>query len=158
MSNIEQIYTTYIRSTEQKVWDAITNPEFTRQYWGHENVSDWKIGSKWGHVANDDPTRTPKIIGKVLECNPPRRLVTSWASPNNLADESKVTYEIQQVEDMVRLIVTHNEFKAGSTMANGVSKGWPRVLSSMKSYLETGKGLNVFAGMEKSASCSATAA
>ena len=77
---------------------------------------------------------------------PPKRLVLSWADPDDLADKSRVTFEIEAMEDMVCLTVTHGKFKAGSTMVGKVSGGWPRVLSSMKSFLETGKGLNVFGG------------
>jgi uncharacterized protein YndB with AHSA1/START domain len=107
-------------------------------------VSDWKKGSPWQHITRG---KKPEIyiIGKVLECLPPKRLVLSWADPDDLADKSRVTFEIEPVKDMVCLTVTHGSFKAGSTMAGKVSWGWPRVLSSMKSFLETGKGLEVFA-------------
>lgn len=141
------IYTTYIRSTPDKVWAAITVPEFTRQYWAHENVSDWKPGSKWQHVSTD-AERTVHIVGKVIESQPPSRLVTSWARPSdsdNLARTSRVTYEIEKLEDMVRLTVTHSDFKADADMAKSVAGGWPRVLASLKSFLETGKALDTWA-------------
>jgi uncharacterized protein YndB with AHSA1/START domain len=145
MQKPKQVYTTFIRTTPKKLWAAITKPEFTRQYWaGVENVSDWKKGSKWEHIGGG-AKREVWITGKVLECVPPKRLVLSWADPDDLADKSRVTFEIEAIEDQVCLTVTHGNFKAGSTMAGKVSWGWPRVLSSMKSYLETGKGLNVFA-------------
>jgi uncharacterized protein YndB with AHSA1/START domain len=128
------------------LWAAITKPEFTCQYWGGaKNVSDWKKGSKWQHVFEAEPDPVG-IIGKVLESIPPKRLVLSWADPDDAADKSRVTFEIEPIEDMVCLTVTHGNFKAGSPMVGKVSWGWPRVLSSMKSFLETGKGLNVFAG------------
>ena len=145
MEKPKQVYTTFIRTTPKKLWAAITKPEFTRQYWaGLANVSDWKKGSSWQHVTND---KQPEIYitGKVLECTPPKRLVLSWADPDDLADKSRVAFEIEVIKDMVCLTVTHDKFKAGSTMAGKVSWGWPRVLSSMKSFLETGKGLDVFA-------------
>jgi uncharacterized protein YndB with AHSA1/START domain len=133
------VYTTYIRSTPQKVWDAITEPEFTRQYWGGlANASDWKQGSTWQHVTKENEAW---VSGTVVECNPPKRLVLTWADPDDLADESRVTFEIETIKDSVRLVVTHDQFKAGSTMAGKVNEGWPRVLSSLKSFLETGKGL-----------------
>jgi hypothetical protein len=72
--------------------------------------------------------------------------VLSWADPDRPADQSRVTFVIEAIEDMTCLKVTHDNLKAGSKMLRGVSWGWPRVLSSMKSFLETGKGLNVFAG------------
>jgi uncharacterized protein YndB with AHSA1/START domain len=144
MSN-DFIYTTYIKTTAEKVWAAITNPEFTHQYWEHDNVSDWKIGSTWQHVGSEGQV---KIIGQVLESVPPKRLVLSWASPTNPTDESRVVFEIITIEDMVRLNVMHGDFKADSTMAGHVAKGWPLVLSSMKSFLETGKALNFWAGLD----------
>ena len=144
MEKPKLVYTTYIRSTPKKTWDAISNPQFARQYWaGMANVSDWKIGSKWEHL---NPENEVWITGEVVECTPPKRLVLTWADPDNLKDKSRVTFEIEKVGDSVCLTVTHDQFKAGSTMVGKVSSGWPRVLSSMKSFLETGKGLNVFGG------------
>ena len=135
------VYITYIRSTPKAVWAAITKPEFTRQYWGgNTNVSDWKKGSTWQHLcAGESPEAW--ITGKVLESNPPKRLVLSWADPDNLKDKSRVTFELETIKDSVCLTVTHDQFKAGSTMPGKVNGGWPRVLSSLKSFLETGKGL-----------------
>ncbi len=129
------------------MFEAITRPDIARRYWGHENVSDWKPGSTWEHVrANDE--RTVELVGKVIEVSPPTRLVITWANASQAADpesHSRVTFEIVEYEDMVRLTVTHDDLEAGSGMANGVSKGWPAVLSSLKSFLETGRGIDVFA-------------
>lgn len=144
MNKPELVYTTYIRSTPEKTWDAITKPEFTRQYWGgNANVSDWKQGSEWQHVTKENE---PWITGEVVESIPPKRLVLTWADPDDLKDVSRVTYEIEPLEDMVRLTVTHDNFMADSDMSGKVSKGWPHVLSSMKSFLETGTGLKVGCG------------
>jgi uncharacterized protein YndB with AHSA1/START domain len=143
MTKPEFVYTTYIKSTPEKVWAAITNPEFARQYWGGlENVSDWKRGSKWEHIARDeqDPVY---VTGEVLESDPPKRLVLTWADPDRLDDVSRVTMEIEPIKEMVRLTVIHGEFKPGSIMAPKIESGWPRVLSSMKSFLETGQGLDI---------------
>jgi uncharacterized protein YndB with AHSA1/START domain len=141
------VYVTYILSTPDKVFEAITKPEIAGRYWGHENVSDWKPGSTWEHIrANDE--RTIELVGKVLEISPPTRLVMSWANASQATDPSsysRVTFELEEYEEMVRLTVTHDELEAGSGMANGISKGWPVVLSSLKSFLETGRGLDVFA-------------
>jgi uncharacterized protein YndB with AHSA1/START domain len=140
------VYTTYISSTPQKVWDAITTPEFARQYWGHGNVSDWKPGSKWEMVRSDGSG--VQMTGEVLESRPPSRLVLSWVSPENFADKSehsRVTFEIEAVGSVVRLDVVHDQLKAGSEMARGISKGWPLVLSGLKSFLETGKAPDIMA-------------
>ena len=141
------VYVTYIASTPEKVFEAITRPDVARRYWGHENVSDWKPGSGWEHVRDND-ARTVELTGKVIEVSPPTRLVLSWANASeadNPAKYSRVTFDVAPYESMVRLTVTHDELEAGSRMENGMRRGWPIVLSSMKSFLETGQGLDVFA-------------
>eukprot|EP01037_Dinobryon_pediforme_P017491 gene17491-17686_t len=141
------VYVTYILSTPEKVFEAITKPDLAKRYWGHENVSDWNLGSNWEHVRAND-ARTVELAGKVIEISPPTRLVISWANASQAADpaaHSRVTFEIDEYENMVRLTVTHDELEAGSGMANGIKRGWPIVLSSLKSFLETGRGLDIFA-------------
>ena len=144
---ISFVYTTYIVSTPEKVFEAITRPELARRYWAHENVSDWKPGSSWQHIrANDE--RTVELVGEVVESTPPARLVITWVNASQAADPdsySRVTFDIVEYDNMVRLTVTHDELEAGSGMASGVTKGWPAVLSSLKSFLETGSGIDVFA-------------
>ncbi|WP_312525671.1 SRPBCC family protein [Paracoccus sp. (in: a-proteobacteria)] len=141
------VYVTYIASTPEKVFDALINPDVTRRYWGHANISDWKAGAPWQHVRANDSAAI-ELVGEVVEISPPSRLVITWANASQAADPhaySRVTFEIEAYEDMVRLTVLHDELEAGSGMANGISKGWPLVLSSLKSLLETGAGLDVFA-------------
>jgi uncharacterized protein YndB with AHSA1/START domain len=141
------VYVTYIRSTPEKVFEAITRPDIARRYWGHENVSEWTHGSDWQHVRDNDQ-RTVNIVGKVVEIDAPSRLVVTWASPAQAADPdsySRVTFDVAAYEGMVRLTVTHDELEAGSGMAKGIQQGWPIVLSSLKSLLETGQGIDVFA-------------
>ena len=141
------VYTTYISSTPQKVWDAITTPEFTSQYWGKNIVSNWKPGSKWD-MSSIDGANTVNITGEVLESRPPSRLVLSWVSPENLGNKceySRVTFEIEMMGSVVRLNVVHDQLKAGSEMAKGISGGWPLVLSGLKSFLETGKAPDIMA-------------
>jgi uncharacterized protein YndB with AHSA1/START domain len=145
------VYVTFIASTPEKVFEAVTRPELARRYWAHANVSDWQPGSKWQHVAADG---TPRIEGNVVECTPPSRLVISWASPAAYSDpakHSRVTFDVVPYDGMVKLTVSHDELEAGSKMATDVSRGWPIVLSSLKSFLETGKPLDVFAKPVESA-------
>ena len=142
----EYIHVTYIATTPERVWDAIVKPEFARQYWGHENISDWRPGSAWKH--RDPETGEIKIVGKIVEAMPPKRLVITWAYPqdeNNASEQSRVTFEVEPIDTMVRLTVTHDELVPGSNMEKGIKQGWPRVLSSLKTYLETGKPLPTWA-------------
>ncbi len=136
------VYTTYIRTTPEKLWNAITNPEFSRQYWGgNANLSDWKKGSKWQHASAEKTC----VVGNVIESLPNKRLVLSWADPADTdgADASLVTFEIEPAGNMVRLNVIHGDFVPGSVMAGKVSQGWPLVLSSLKSFLETGNAIDI---------------
>ena len=147
MSDTQFVYAIYIRGTLEQVWNGLLDARFTRQYWAHENVSDWKPGSRWEH-RRTDAARTLDLIGEVIESNPPRRLVLTWAEPADQAKRdkhSRVTFELETIEDMVRLTITHEALAAGSEMLRKISAGWPRVLSSLKSLLETGKPLPTWA-------------
>jgi uncharacterized protein YndB with AHSA1/START domain len=142
------VYVIYIAATAEMVWKALLDGEFTRQYWGAENLSDWQPGSSWEH-RRSDATRSVLVLGEVLEAVAPHRLVLTWADPEDTRDKarhSRVSFDIEAVGDMIRLTVTHDELEAGSEMQRKVSQGWPRVLSSLKSLLETGRPLNTWAG------------
>jgi uncharacterized protein YndB with AHSA1/START domain len=141
------VYVTFISAEPEKVFEAITSADISARYWGHANVSDWQPGARWEHVRND-AARTTELVGKVIEHSPPSRLVISWVNHSQEADPeaySRVTFEVIPYDGMTKLIVTHDDLIKGSGMAEGVTRGWPIVLSSLKSYLETGTGLNVFA-------------
>jgi uncharacterized protein YndB with AHSA1/START domain len=147
MSDTQFVYAIYIRGTLEQVWNGLLDARFTRQYWAHENVSDWKRGSRWEH-RRTDAARTLDLVGEVIESNPPRRLVLTWAEPADQANRdkhSRVTFELDAIDDMVRLTITHEALAAGSEMLRKISAGWPRVLSSLKSQLETGKPLPTWA-------------
>jgi len=143
------VYVTYIASTQEKIFDALTDSEMTRQYWfGRRNASDWKPGSVWEHQKYDDAKRVD-ICGTVIENTRPKRLVITWARPLDVGDEAKtsrVTFDLEPHEGAVRLTVTHSELESESKMLTDISKGWPMVLSNLKTFLESGKPLP---GMDK---------
>jgi uncharacterized protein YndB with AHSA1/START domain len=143
MNKPQFVYVIYISTTPEKLWNALIDPKMTAKYWQHENVSDWQPDSKWEHRAFDKD-RTLRLVGKVVESSPPRRLVLTWAFPADEAREekhSRVTFEIEPIDDVVRLTVTHDWLEPGSEMLEGIMKGWPKVLSSLKSLLEVGQPL-----------------
>ncbi|MGH7860530.1 MAG: SRPBCC family protein [Candidatus Binatia bacterium] len=134
-------YVTYIRSSADEVWRALTDGELTRSYWSnHRNRSDWKAGSKWSHEDFDDATLVD-VVGTVVESDPPHRLVLTWTMPEhagNSEQPSRVSFDIVEDRGVTKLTLVHDEMEAGSKTAQGVSEGWPAVLSSLKSLLETG--------------------
>ncbi|MBZ5637330.1 MAG: SRPBCC family protein [Acidobacteriia bacterium] len=143
MDKPEFVYVTYVSTTPEKLWNAIIDPKMTAKYWQHDNLSDWKPGSKWEHRTSDGD-RALRLVGKVVEVTPPRRLVLTWADPADEAraeKHSRVTFEIEPVGDLVRLTVTHDRLEPGSEMLEGITKGWPKVLSSLKTLLEVGRPL-----------------
>ena len=137
------VYVTYIRTTPQKLWDALTKPEFQKQYWfGMHQDCDWKKGSSWAMKFTDGRTAD---AGEILEVDPPRRAVIKWRNefrPELTAEGfSQCTYEIEPDGDICRLTVTHEIGVADSKLLVAVSGGWPRILSSLKTLLEGGEPL-----------------
>ncbi len=100
--------------------------------------SNWQKGSQWQHIADDG---TFRFAGEILEITPERLLVLTWSDANDITDTSRVTIEITPIKDAVRVNIIHNNFKLGSKMPEDIKAGWPMILSSMKSFLETGKPL-----------------
>lgn len=141
MKMSEFIYTTYIKASPQKVWEAITDPKHTREYWVHENVSDYKVGSYWFHNSIKTPNATD-IKGKILNSSPFSELSVSWYIPQNeddLSKHSQVDYLIEESDGKTRLTVIHSKLRPD--FEANIKRGWPLVLSSLKSYLEIGEGL-----------------
>lgn len=145
MTKNEFRYVTIIKADIERVWDALTLPEFTEAYWHNSTVeSDWKVGSKITFTNDDkDGVRSVGVAGKIIECNRPHRLSYSWSFPRmpEVRDEapSVVTFELETVGEATRLMVIHDQFEEGSKMLEYISEGWPTVLSDMKTLLETGK-------------------
>jgi uncharacterized protein YndB with AHSA1/START domain len=139
---MEKVFEIYIKTTPERLWEAITDPEQRRRYtFGIGVESDWTEGSRYEGITPAMPK--PMIAGENLEVDPPRRLVQSfdalWSEEIEAEGASRVTWEIEQVEDSCRLTVTHDELREG---ANGeLYGGWPMILSGLKTLLETGEDL-----------------
>jgi uncharacterized protein YndB with AHSA1/START domain len=136
------VYITYIRTTPEKLWDALTKPEFTRAYWCETwQESTWEAGSRWRIMIPDGRVADS---GEVLEIDRPRRLVLSWRNEfTEMKTEgySRATFDLEPVGESVKLTVTHEMERDGSKFIAAVSNGWPHILASLKSLLETGTAL-----------------
>ena len=144
MTGTDLRYVMYIAAAPEQVWDALMKPERTRDFWQHENVSDWKLGSIWEH--REPNGGAPYRTGLVIRHEPPKHLLLTWADPRdaaNLGAHSRVAIDLEPVEGVTRLTVTHDQIVPSSTMLREMEETWPRVLSSLKSYLETGRALPI---------------
>jgi uncharacterized protein YndB with AHSA1/START domain/DNA-binding transcriptional ArsR family regulator len=132
------VYVTYINCSAEQAWQALTDADLSADYWGHRNVSDWKVGSRWEHLRTDG-SGIADVVGTVLEATPPSRLMITFDSPGAepAGGPSTVTFEIEPYHEIVRLTVTHENL-ADSDALRAVSAGWPAVLANLKSLLETG--------------------
>jgi uncharacterized protein YndB with AHSA1/START domain len=143
MADSRFVYVTYIRTTPEKLWQALIDPEFTRQYWCETwQDCEWKSGAAWRLMVPDGRVADH---GEILEIDPPRRLVLTWQNelfPEARAEgHSRLTYELEGKDEAVKLTVIHEIDKADSKLIGKTSNGWPPILSSLKSLLETGKAL-----------------
>ncbi|MGA2886427.1 MAG: SRPBCC family protein [Terracidiphilus sp.] len=143
MAESQFIYVTYIRTTQEKLWRALIDPEFTRRYWvGTVQECEWKPGATWKLKAPDGRVADS---GAVVEIDPPRKLVLTWQNhlfPEMTAEGfSRMTYELEATGETVELTLTHTIEKSESMLIKGVSSGWPHILASLKSLLETGEPL-----------------
>jgi uncharacterized protein YndB with AHSA1/START domain len=145
MAESQFVYVTYIRTTPEKLWKALTEPEFTRRYWmGTTQESEWKPGASWKILFADGRMADS---GEIDEIDPPRRLALKWRNeifPEMTAEGySRLTYELELTGEAVKLTVTHTMDKSESKFIKAVSGGWPMILSGLKSLLETGKSLEL---------------
>lgn len=144
MPKPEFVYVTYIKTTPERLWEALTSSEFSRRYWfGTELRSDFKAGSPFALVMGGKPTDT----GEILEADRPRRL--SYTFKHELDDEmrkegvTKLAFTLEPHGDLVKLTLVHEGFAKDSKLLDGISKGWPAILSSLKSLLESGDALAI---------------
>jgi uncharacterized protein YndB with AHSA1/START domain len=152
----EFVYTTYIRTTDRQLWQALTDPAFTSRYWGATFDTDWRPGSPMIWAQRGWTGTYPEQI--VLEAEPYRLLSYTWHTVDQaFADEfgfsaedfatmaaeprSRVRFEIEQLGGQVKLTVVHNGFGPGSAMLAGITQGWPAILANLKTLLETGEVL-----------------
>ncbi len=160
MDRPEFVYTTYIRTTPEKLWRGLTDPSFTRRYWGLAWETDWQPGSAMTLQLEKKGVTIADPAQVVLESAPYRRLSYSWhtfspewAAAYEVDDEqsasmaaeprSKVTFDLEPQGDYVKLTVVHDGFEPGSAVLPGISAGWPMVLSGLKTLLETGDAVPV---------------
>ena len=160
MDKPDFVYTTYIKTTPERLWQGLTDPAFTRRYWNVAWHTDWKTGSVMTlEIVKDGVTiADPEQV--VLESDPYRRLsytwhsfTPEWAAAYDVSDEvrarfaaerrSKVTFDIEPLGELVKLTVVHDGFEPGSAILPGISEGWPRILSDLKTLLETSDTLPV---------------
>lgn len=153
MDSTAFVYTTYIATSPEQLWKALTDPAFTRRYWGATFDTDWEPGSAMVWEERGVRIADPEQV--VLESQPYRRLSYTWhtftpdfAAPAGLDDatvqamasepRSKVTFEIEPVGSMVKLTVVHDGFQPDSILRGMVAEGWPAIISGLKTLLETG--------------------
>jgi uncharacterized protein YndB with AHSA1/START domain len=140
-SGSQFVYVTFIRTTPERLWSALTTPEFMKQYWfGMHCESEWKAGSSWQLKFPDGRLAD---AGEIVEAEAPKRLVIKWR--NEFKPELKVegysrcTFDLEPRDGAVKLTVTHAMEMSGTRFIESVSGGWPLILSNLKSLLETGE-------------------
>ncbi len=138
------VYVTYIQTTPQKLWDALTKPEFQEHYWFRTiQESTFTKGASWKMVGMD--SKTTFDSGEILESDPPKKLVIKWRNewkPELTAEGyGRCTYEIEEAIASVKLTITHENDVENSKYIQAVSGGWPQIVSSLKTYLESGKAM-----------------
>ena len=134
-------YVTFIRTSPDRVWAALTDADVMRKYWfGMHQDAEWTVGSPWRLLFPDGRVAD---TGEVVEADRPKRLVLTWRNEwkPELAAEgySRCVFEIEPVDDVTKLTVTHSMERDGAKFIEAVSGGWPRILSNLKSLIETGE-------------------
>jgi uncharacterized protein YndB with AHSA1/START domain len=137
------VYVTYIRTTPDALWTALTDEAFMKQYWfGMHCESRWTSGSSWKLISRDGSVMD---AGEIVEAEPPRRLVIRWLHQNKpelqAEGESLCTMLLEPSGTAVKLSITHTIEREPSKLIEAVSGGWPKILSNLKSLMETGSTL-----------------
>ncbi len=145
MNKLNFTYVSYIKTTPDELWKALTSADFTRKYWfGNSVETNWKVGAPIAFVGAEGKTN---ISGTVLVVEKPTTLSYTWTAPTPEGERpetpSKVTFHLEPNGHMMKLTVTHDEFPEGSNVFKRIQNGWPMVLSSLKSLLESGDALDV---------------
>ncbi|NEA32433.1 metalloregulator ArsR/SmtB family transcription factor [Streptomyces sp. SID13031] len=152
VSDNDFVYTTYIKTTPERLWQALTNPAFTQQYWGVQHQTDWKVGSPIDWVMGDVTMSGPGQ--EVLEYDPYRRFAITWhhitpdfAKATEMSDElaartsaeplSRASFELEPDGDQVKLTVIHTGFEPGSEIRAMIGEGWTRLISDLKTFVES---------------------
>lgn len=135
------VYVTFIRTTPERLWSALTSADFMKEYWfGVHFKAEWKVGAEWQLLFPDGRIAD---TGEILELEPLKRLVLKWRNefrPELKAEGyARCVIELERVSDAVKLTITHTMDRADSKFIEAVSGGWPRILSNLKSLLETGQ-------------------
>jgi uncharacterized protein YndB with AHSA1/START domain len=141
MARSNFVYVTFIRTTPEQLWAALTTSEFMQKYWfGMSFETDWKVGSPWKLMYPDGRITDS---GEILELDPPRRIVLKWQNefrPELKAEGyARCTIELEPQDGAMKLTISHTIERGDSKLIEAVSGGWPRILSNLKSLLETGQ-------------------
>lgn len=137
MSDLTFVYVTYIETTPEKLWEALTSGAYTQQYWGGRKItSTWEPGAPVQHIK---PDGTSDWYGDVLHADPPNLLAYTFIDAESQEPETKVTMQLEPYGSTIRLTVTHENLDEATY--KGISFGWPAILSSLKSLLERGEPL-----------------
>ena len=135
------VYVTYIRATPEKLWSALTDPALVKKFWfGVHQETDWKVGSRWRLIFEDGRVAD---TGEIVEFDPPNRIVINWRNEfrPELKEEgvARCTIELEPLDGAVKLTISHVIDRPQSKFIEAVSGGWPKILSNLKSLLETGE-------------------
>lgn len=141
-------YVTFINAPPEKVWAALTQPEFTEQFWFKSRCTgDWSEGSDYTFtVADDEGGQRVVLAGKVVKNDFPNELIYQFTCPNIeevCEEDTLVQYLLEESDGYTKLTLRHYNFEEGSKLVTMISSGWPCILASLKSLMETGKALDI---------------